>query len=265
MLRCPHPPRSRDTTSDLHTSPGDPHTAGRGASAPASPRGAVGDEGGAGGPPPYGGGGDPDRSQPPPVPPTPRAVLMRAAGLYSGRGAALTALGCSRADPTQVRDSGWCAESVPVYLCVLASPTQIRGGPACPELLDLQRPGLSRLRLLPRSPGASWGLRRASLTPRSPAGPRRPPPCPRPGSPLSASVGTRPRRRASAGGGCSHLAVLSPQVRACCCYCCPGSRAPKEPVSWVRAEGAGGGRTGSVRRSGCRAGEAERCPQPSPG
>lgn len=34
-----------------------------------------------------------------------------------------------------------------------------------------------------------------------------------------------------AGGGCSHLAVLSPQVRGCCCCCCPGSRAPRERVS----------------------------------
>lgn len=35
-----------------------------------------------------------------------------------------------------------------------------------------------------------------------------------------------------AGGGCSHLAILSPQVRGCCCCCyCPGSHALREQVS----------------------------------
>lgn len=115
----------------------------------------------------------------------------------------------------------------------------------CSGLLYLQRSGSPAFA---RSRGARgpWGPRRASLTPRSPAGLRRPPPCPRPGSLLSASVGMRPRRRARAGGGCSHLAVLSPQVRGCCCYCCPGSRSPREPVSWMREEE--GERTGREGR-----------------
>lgn len=42
---------------------------------------------------------------------------MRAACLYSGHGAALAALGCSRADPTQVRDPGRCIGSVPLSVC----------------------------------------------------------------------------------------------------------------------------------------------------
>lgn len=101
-----HPtPKSRSTTRYLHTSPGDPHTAGRGASAPASRGG-----GGVGGRgrswPATALPGDPGRLPAPARGPPHRTVLMRAAGLYSSRGAALTALGCSRADPTQVRDPG---------------------------------------------------------------------------------------------------------------------------------------------------------------
>lgn len=49
----PFPIKSPDATGDLHASPENPHTAGRGASALASPRGPSGAEGGAGGPPPY--------------------------------------------------------------------------------------------------------------------------------------------------------------------------------------------------------------------
>lgn len=61
-------PKSRGATRYLHTSPGDPHTAGRGASAPASRGGGASvAEGGADRPPPY--RGTQDRSQPPPVAP----------------------------------------------------------------------------------------------------------------------------------------------------------------------------------------------------
>lgn len=120
----------------------------------------------------------------------PRTVLMRAARLYSGHGAALAALGCSRADPTQVRDPGRCIGSVPLPVC----PGVPHAGPRWHSASGAARTaavGFSRLRRLPRSAGPC-GPRRTSFTPHSPAGPRRSSPCPRPGSLLSASVGTLP-------------------------------------------------------------------------
>lgn len=202
------------------------------------------------------GGETRDRSQPPPVPPAqcscapPAFIAATEPRLRHSGAAERIPRRCGIRGGERGLSLSICVSWRPPRRCEVAQ--RAWGGSICSSGALPPSPA-------PEEPGVPGVPPRASLTPRFPAGPRRSPPCPRPGSLLSASVGTRPGRRARAGRGCSHLAVLSPQVRGCCCcYCCPGSRAPREPVSWVRAEE--GGWTGSVRPAeGCggwRGGEA---------